>query len=44
MFVTLIVTLWVKVMAPSDKKDFQRFRDLVFKVVLPQNYKGPLAC
>jgi hypothetical protein len=31
------VTLWVKAMAPSDKKEFQRFRDLMFEVFGPTN-------
>jgi hypothetical protein len=31
------VTLWVKAMAPSDKKEFQRFWDLMFKVFSPTN-------
>jgi hypothetical protein len=33
----LNVTFWVKAMAPSDKKEFRRFRDLVFEVFLPAN-------
>jgi hypothetical protein len=36
------VTLWVKAMAPSDKKEFQRFWDLVFEVFLPTNGTGSL--
>jgi hypothetical protein len=31
------VTLWVKAMAPSDKKEFWRFRDLMFEVLSPTN-------
>jgi hypothetical protein len=31
------ITLWVKAMAPSDKKEFQKFRDLIFEVFLPVN-------
>jgi hypothetical protein len=36
------ITLWVKVMAPSDKKEFRRFWDLVFEVFLPTNGAGSL--
>jgi hypothetical protein len=31
------VTLWVKAMVPSDKKEFRRFQDLMFEVLSPTN-------
>jgi hypothetical protein len=31
------VNLWLKAMAPSDKKEFHRFCDLVYEVILPLN-------
>jgi hypothetical protein len=36
------ITLWVKVMAPSDKKEFRRFWDLVLKVFLLANSTSSL--
>jgi hypothetical protein len=36
-FCDINITLWVKVMAPSKKKDFRKFRDLIFEVFLMTN-------
>jgi hypothetical protein len=35
--INMDVNLWLKAMAPSDKKEFCQSRDLVYKVILPPN-------
>jgi hypothetical protein len=36
------ITLWVKAIAPSDKKEFRRFQNLIFKVFLLANSTSSL--
>jgi hypothetical protein len=33
--VNIDINLWLKVMAPSDKKEFRQFHDLIYKIILP---------